>query len=330
MSSRGNSVSQQKKQDMAERLKNKAKFINSPEESIEGATSDYGKMFSGDVSPLKDKESDYEEIPLKLLVSAPEHWNFYKPLDESKMLELMQSIEEIGLQNPIIVSKDKDTYTILAGHNRKMAFQRLEDMHGEEYSKIPARVYKSEDINDNIAQQIVIDTNWVQRELTKMEKAKSIIHKKRLIEERRASGELPIKGRTRDLIASYFNVAGRHVDRFVKLANLIPSLGELIDSEEIPLSSGFSLSALEPNIQKWIYENFRDKISSGTLTSKIKPSMSKPQIEELLTGESSTEKAKKPPKITIKVKQEKYEDFLKELKIWIVEREYDDLVELGD
>ena len=63
----------------------------------------------------------------------------FKPYTKDELQNLIESIERIGLQNPIIVrKKENGYYEILAGHNRVAAYKEM----GRE--KIEARIYELE------------------------------------------------------------------------------------------------------------------------------------------------------------------------------------------
>jgi ParB family chromosome partitioning protein len=58
-------------------------------------------------------------IELDKLKEAPSDWNFYSPLSEKKMEELIESIKSNGLLHPLVVwEQDDGNYIVLSGHNR--------------------------------------------------------------------------------------------------------------------------------------------------------------------------------------------------------------------
>ena len=118
-----------------------------------------------------------EELPLDKLSPAPTEWNFYAPLPDDKLLELIESIQTNELLHPIVVWKQPDgALMILSGHNRVRAYTALLEKTGEEkYLRIPATVLT--DITADEAHEIVVDSNYVQRVLTPSEKARSISQK---------------------------------------------------------------------------------------------------------------------------------------------------------
>ena len=67
-----------------------------------------------------------EEVPLDKLSPAPADWNFYAPLPDDKLLELIESIRANDLLHPIVVWKQPDgALMILSGHNRVRAYTAL-------------------------------------------------------------------------------------------------------------------------------------------------------------------------------------------------------------
>jgi len=74
-----------------------------------------------------------EEVPLDKLSPAPADWNFYAPLPDDKLLELIESIRANDLLHPIVVWKQPDgALMILSGHNRVRAYTALLEKTGED------------------------------------------------------------------------------------------------------------------------------------------------------------------------------------------------------
>ena len=79
----------------------------------------------------KSKET-VTEIPLAKIRDFPEHP--YQVRDDESMNELVESIKERGLIQPVLVRPVDGGYEMVSGHRRKRAFE----LAGIE--KIPARV----------------------------------------------------------------------------------------------------------------------------------------------------------------------------------------------
>jgi len=77
-----------------------------------------------------------EEIPLEKIEIS--RWNVRKTNAKERIDELAKSIDEIGLQQPVVVIKKDDRYELLIGQRRFLAFQKLKR------KKIPAIVRRVE------------------------------------------------------------------------------------------------------------------------------------------------------------------------------------------
>ncbi|KDR95968.1 chromosome partitioning protein, ParB family [Peptoclostridium litorale DSM 5388] len=246
-------------------------------------------------SPQKDNmrirqiegDLNIHELSIDLLINAPSDWNFYKPLNDNKMEQLIMSIMENGLLNPIIVWETEEglRYMVLSGHNRLEAHRKIYEQTGDsKYLKIPAFIKAKDEITKEQAQEIIIDTNWVQRELTAMEKAKSIL-KKYAIVDRDISSR---KKRKRDIICEDYGLKGRQVENYYKLNSLTEEFKGMLDESRITIKSGVKLALFDPEIQMWMFQNFRGMLDYKRI-SKLKSGMNKDDIEKIFEVEKEEE-----------------------------------------
>lgn len=229
---------------------------------------------------------DIFQLELNKLKAAPDEWNFYTPLNDNKMSELIESVIDNGLLNPIIVwETDNNDYMILAGHNRVKAYNLIyEQTKNEKYKKIHAYIKKKDEINKDEARTIIIDTNFVQRQLSTIEKTKSIVIKYNQLgrKKRNSGGET-----TAQLIANQYNLKERQIYNYYKLNNLIPKFMERIDSGTLSIKSGLKLADIDSDLQKDIYDNYNDVLDNN----KIKNLNIKVNREAIITQlESETHK----------------------------------------
>lgn len=229
-------------------------------------------------------DTNIRSIAIDSLVSAPEEWNFYKPLSDSKMEELLGSIRSNGLLHPIVVWEQADgKYMILSGHNRVRAYEMLEEKLGDgSYEKISALIKKSDEIDENDAREIIIDTNWVQRTLSAIEKSKSIIEKYAVLEKKKKSGD----GRVRDLIAEEYKITGRFVDEYRRLENLIDELQVMVSKNTLSMTPAAKLALFDSDTQHWILENYGDKLLRR-YTDKLKAGMSRDSMRRVFEADEN-------------------------------------------
>lgn len=260
-------------------------------------------------------------IDIKLLQPAPKTWNFFSSLSQFKKSTLKESIlARGGIINPIIVwERHNDEgiyYMILSGHNRTESYKDIMenasekgyDDLAERFSKIPAIVKGQFDIDDNEAQQIIIDSNWAQRELTPIEKHKSIIKKYTLVKENKNTFTLGDRN-LRDKVAADFNISGRQIQNYISLNTLTEEWQSILNEGDITLNTALKLTKFNIDRQQYLYENHFDIIIGGgakveSALSTIKDKTNNTSIELLfvnLIKEIENEKAQNKENYSIKV-----------------------------
>lgn len=252
-----------------------------------------------------DNKSSLTYVNLDDLIEAPKEWNFYGQLNHTKMMELIESIKEVGLQNAIVVwETDDNKYMILSGHNRSYAYKILRDTENyEKFKTIPAIIKKKNELTDERAEQIIIDTNWVQRELTPIQKSKSIIKKYYSLRQLNGSRN----GNLNKIIAEEYNISEKSLITYKSLVDLIPEFQDLIETGKLPIKTGMMLSKFDEGVQDFLYHNYDYKIIVKKQTKLQKYSTKEMLIKVLDEDDEKVE-------IKIDIKSDLKEDFLKELE----------------
>lgn len=181
--------------------------------------------------------------------------------------DMVESIREHGVLNPVIVLKSADGYEMLSGHNRANA-ARLAGI-----TKIPAIVKVG--LSEAEAYVYVIETNLMQRSFTDLlpsEKAavmaahydKVCCQGKRndIIRELQIlSGVDPDdtcchngnKLKSLDVIASEYGFSSRNAARYLRLNHLIQPFKNLMDENKIALLAAVDVSYLTEDEQKMLW-----------------------------------------------------------------------------
>lgn len=255
---------------------------------------------------------DIFQLELDKLEDAPNSWNFFLPLNNQKMTELIESIVDNGLLNPIIVWEKDDSYMILSGHNRVRAFKMLySQTKDEKYRKIHAYIKKKNDISEDDAKTIIIDTNFVQRQLTTIEKTKSIVMKYHQLGRKRRNSE---GMNTALVIAQQYKLSERQVYNYYKLNNLIPEFMDRIDKETLSLKAGLKLASLEQGFQKDLYDLYNEVLDN----KKIMNLDIKANEDEIINQLESV--MPHYTKFSIKVPLELEEEFKSYIDKWMKEK----------
>lgn len=307
-----------------------AKFDSNKASSKQKANSERINNDFGSNTTIKLEKIDLtkvQHLDVSEMYSAPKHWNYFDKLPDDKMYELMDSISDNGLISPVIVWKInrkeifKDTqekdmygffgedYLILSGHNRVQAYLNLYDASKKDrYINIPAFVFDK--LTEFQAKNIIIDSNYTQRDLSTKEKAKSIIDKYHVYEKEKIR-----KGKIAEFIAEDLDITPRMVFNYKKLSLLIPQIKDLVYSEQLPITAALKLTNVTDQCQEWLYNENREYMTPKLL-NKIKPDSTKKDIQRLIDSQKKAQE-KSTVKVSIDVPVDLEERFKRMCKDWI-------------
>lgn len=259
------------------------------------------------------KNESVFSVEVDKLKDAPNNWNFYSKLDDDKFLELVDSINNNSLLHPIVVWQQNQDYMILSGHNRVRAFKKLYEItHDEKYLKIPAIIKKNDEITEDMAKEIIIDTNWIQRQLSTYEKTQSILQKYVKIKQSKNKGT-----KTRDVIASHLGITGRMVQNYISLNNLNSGFFEMLDDNLINIKQAIVIAKFEDYIQEEILKHKDDLSFNIQLLKSALSIKNKDRVIEILSANDGLNEEENYIKVTYKIPKDKKSEFDKIYKEFI-------------
>lgn len=201
-----------------------------------------GKTDSSEVQTKKSVSSGREivDVPVDQIVPNPSQPR--ESFSHEEMEELIASIKEHGILQPLIVSPVDEGYELIAGERRwrasKMAGMRT----------VPAIVRS---VKDQQKLELALIENIHRQNLNPIEEAKAY---KRLIDE---------FGLTQDEVAKKVGKSRPQVSNFIRLLELPPEIQEAVASGELPYTQARTLLALDsPSQQMKLYK----KIVQGKMT----------------------------------------------------------------
>lgn len=271
-----------------------------------------------DITEYLPKQYIQKTVPLESLVAAPDEWNFFSKPSKEKVIALAESIYYSGLLQPIVVREMEDgMLQILAGHTRVEAYKALRDtLNDESYNSIAALVFPFNSLTDIQAEDIVCDTNFMQRgTLSTIETAKCIqLKAKRL----RGDNVTRSKDNIAAKISEYYHIKRAMVFRWQRIANLIPELIDLSERRQLTADSMYKLSAFSSKDQERLYKRAADYISNNTLRHvKAKHKLEDvihllkdDEVRRIVRFSISAEDLNGRKPILILVNQNEYEDVL--------------------
>lgn len=270
------------------------------------------KVFGDAVDLLMD---DIEEktapgglrmLPIKKI--RPFHDHPFHLYEGDRLEDMIASVREHGILNPVIVQEIDGGYEMLSGHNRMNAAKLVG------LKEIPAIV--KTDLSEEEAYVYVIETNLMQRSFSDLlisekaavlkaryEKESCQGRRNDIIEEiaRMEGKELPAtcghgdqRLNTRDMIGKEYELSGSSVGRLLKLNDLIKPFKDMVDRGALYTKVALQLAFLPEEEQDMVFRVMNEektKITSemvanlrshsGSLTeAKIKRYLSKNPIKK--------------------------------------------------
>ena len=261
-------------------------------------------------------------IPVEKIV--PFHNHPFRLYEGERLDDMVESIKEHGVLNPVIVHKVADGYEMLAGHNRWNA-AKIAGIR-----EIPAIV--KEDLSKEEAYVYVIETNLMQRSFTDLlpsEKAAVLaeIYEKVMCQGKRndileeiarlngtdtsdSCGHDVHKLKNRDGLGEEYGLSGRSVARLLRVNELVPELKEMLDTGKLNLVVAVQLSYAPEDVQKTVSE-LGKPIGKDIAVKLREDGIKASDVAKIVCG---VEKKPKSSSKTVKISLEAYEKYFNGIK----------------
>lgn len=223
-----------------------------------------------------------ELLPVKSI--KPFHEHPFHLYEGERLEDMIASIKEHGVLNPVIVQKVENGYEMLSGHNRLNA-TKLAGL-----KEVPAIVKTG--LSEEEAYVYVIETNLMQRSFSDLlisekaavlkaryEKESCQGRRNDIIEEiaRMEGKELPAtcghgdqRLNTRDMIGKEYELSGSSVGRLLKLNDLIKPFKDMVDRGALYTKVALQMAFLPEEEQNMVYEAIKGKSTKVTLEAVMK------------------------------------------------------------
>ena len=206
-----------------------------------------------------------QQVKLSELVPFKNHP--FKVRDDEDMEKTVESIEEFGVLNPVIVRPvESGGYEIVSGHRR---------CHAAELAGLKTVPAIVRELDDDAATILMVDSNLQRETILPSEKAWAM--KMRYEAMKRQAGrpskenasQIGTHLRTDSVLADLMGESRNQVQRYIALTNLIPELLEMVDNRQLAFNPAVELSYI-PQYQQ---ERFLEAMDYAQST----PSLSQAQ-----------------------------------------------------
>ena len=196
-------------------------------------------------------KEEIRTIPINQIEEFKNHP--FKVKNDEEMKNLVESIKEYGVLNPILVRpKENGKYEIISGHRRKRATEIARK------TEIPAII---RNLSNDEATIIMVDSNLQREKLLPSEKAYAYKMKLEAIKhqgKKMTSAPMEHKqenGKTsRDVVAKELNESREQIRRYIRLTELLPEILKMVDDGQIAFRPAVEISYLDKIEQKDLYD----------------------------------------------------------------------------
>lgn len=300
------------------------------------------KVFQDALDLLTEDPVEEKADPVKGIVMLPVdeihpfHDHPFRLYEGERLDDMVQSIKDYGVLNPVIVRKGARGYEMLAGHNRTNA-AKIAGL-----TEVPALVKTN--LSDEEAYVYVIETNLLQRsfaDLLPSEKAAVLVARYEKIScqgrrndimreievlEKTCGHDVHKSGKTtcghdvhksqksRDGLGEEYGMTGRNIARYMRLDRLIPEFKDAVDKGTLAMVAAVDLSYLNVKMQKLIQqvaeaEGKKLKPKQAVELRKMGKDITKEAVEKVLAGKEQ----KKPQSVSVKLPVEVYEKYFAQM-----------------
>ena len=203
-------------------------------------------------------------IPIDAIDDFPDHP--FQVRDDEEMEQLVRSIDNNGVLNPIIVRQNGERYELIAGHRRRHACRTLG------IKTIPAIV---RELSREEAVVEMVDSNLQREHILPSEKA--FAYKMKMDAMKRKAGRPKENSRpmvedftTADMIGEDVGESGRQIQRYIRLTELIPELLTMVDEGKIAFRPAVELSYLTRDEQGDLLETIESEDCTPSLAQAIR------------------------------------------------------------
>ena len=243
-------------------------------------------------------------VPISLIDDFADHP--FQVRDDEDMERLVQSIDNNGVLNPVILRKNGERYELIAGHRRKHACLRLG------ISGIPAIV---RELSRDEAVVEMVDSNFQREHILPSEKAcaykmKMEAMKRKAGRPKENSTPMVSNLRTDEIIGEESGESREQVRRYIRLTELIPELLTMVDEEKIAFRPAVELSYLTEDEQRDLLETIESEEATPSLAQAIRmKNLSKVGKLDMDTIFAIMTEQKPNQKEKIKIPMERLEQF---------------------
>ena len=182
-------------------------------------------------------------------------WNLFEWPTDMEEIDLVRSIENVGLLSPIYVTFDKTgRYNVIIGRCRLLAFCNLwKSTSLEKYRFIPCYVIPYEEVDELFIRSMMIESNICFRKISKGNMIKALLENYEIMK------RLKVHRNDKNIgmeLSEQFKISESTVFNYLKVKNLCNPAQTLLYDDEISIQVATYLTKVPKEMQEMILEAF--------------------------------------------------------------------------
>ena len=221
-----------------------------------------------------------ERINIDLINDTPPGWNLFDDPSDDEVLDLMRSIEAVGLIHPIhLMLNESGQYFVICGRFRLQAYLNLYEITGnDKYKDIPAYIIKENDVDELYIRNLIFESNIKFRTLSKFNMIQVLIQNYEIM--RRMKRYRNEKNVAMEL-SKQFEMSESTVFNYLKVRKLCDSGLTLLYDARISLKAALYLTRVSKELQEDILEHFGANAVNAIFRLKLLVNKDNIRLEEL-------------------------------------------------
>ncbi|MCL2322508.1 MAG: ParB/RepB/Spo0J family partition protein [Oscillospiraceae bacterium] len=214
-----------------------------------------------------DLFKNFQYLDIEILKQDERDWNYFERPNTLQHLDLMASIQNIGLFTPLIVNKmDNREYIVISGLSRLNALKDLfKNTKNVRFKFAPCFVVEGK-IDEYFVRSLIIDANLSYRNMSRDTYMKAIFERAELLKRSKSyKNEINVA----QAVADEFGLSRATINNYLTLKKLCPEAMTLVSKKELNLNSAKELAKFNGEDQLYILEHSKLENLNDSFKVKI-------------------------------------------------------------
>jgi len=254
----------------------------SPEMAIKLAEIEKRKDYLRETSLNEKPEffENLERVHVESILDTPDGWNLFDEPTDAEVMDLMRSIESVGLIFPIhVLLNDAGVYSVIIGRFRLKAYRNLFKItKSDKYMRIPAYVIKESDVDELFLRNMIFESNFKFRTISKFNLIQTLIANYEIMRKTKANR----RGKNVAMeLAKQFEVSESTVFDYLKVKKLCDSGLYYLYEGKINLKAAVYLARVSKDLQEDIIKHFGVESVNAIFRLKLLTAKDNVSLDEL-------------------------------------------------